>query len=119
MRYLLLMPLVLVGCSGESAPDMTIIAPETFVFAAPAGATEDALLSFAREKCEGETHCKVMAWADQSNVPTTMPMLTREVNSMLFSYTLNRTTDYEQVLVDCGVLPTTTDRCLADIDVLE
>lgn len=67
----------------------------------------------ARDKCSGQGFCKVLGWTDGNQAAKALPMLQREVDTLAFSYALNRDTGFEQILWDCARFPKIArGRCL-------
>lgn len=71
----------------------------------------------AKDKCAGLQFCSVHTWTDKTNAPTVFPMLDREVNASVYSYSVNRHMNHERSLWNCKVYPTVSkDRCAAQIE---
>ena len=55
----------------------------------------------AKDKCGAVDFCQIFAWTDAVEAPQTFPMTDREVETMAFSYSVNRNSGHEQALWDC------------------
>ena len=76
------------------------------------GAQPAAMTAAAQEFCGAKDWCQVMAWREEANVPRQMPMLERESDSIAFSYLMNRSTGYEQILWDCRIWEGPPESCV-------
>jgi len=76
-----------------------------YMMLAPPDLDADGFLTAARRQCEGKSACQVLAWTDATNAATAMPMMGREVDALMFSYSLNRDQDHERALWRCDVYP--------------
>ncbi|WP_272798847.1 hypothetical protein [Sphingobium sp. AntQ-1] len=79
------------------------------------GMDAERYLEAARSQCEGKQICQVIAWNDAENAGTAMPLLDREAQAVVFNYSLNRTTGFEQALWRCTKFKRPNKgQCLAD-----
>jgi hypothetical protein len=79
--------------------------------------TETEWIAAAQKSCEGQSRCDFMGWNDKANIPTKMPMLDREANSMVFNYSLNRDSNFEQSLFNCDVFKgKPSNQCMAKFE---
>lgn len=67
----------------------------------PADTPPDEWRVAAREKCGGADFCGVYGWDNATDAAQSLPMTDAEVASQIFSYSVNRTTGFEQALFDC------------------
>jgi hypothetical protein len=100
--------LALAACGGQVAePDVS--KPEfralpglnNWAMIIPADVPSDNWRSAAREKCGSAGFCAVYGWDNATDAGQSLPMTEREVSSQIFSYSVNRTTGFEQSLFDC------------------
>ncbi|HEX8571511.1 MAG TPA: hypothetical protein VF759_02030 [Allosphingosinicella sp.] len=74
----------------------------------------------AQTHCRGKTFCSVHAWSDGTKAASTLPMSASEAAAQAYSYSLNRSTNFEQSLWNCAMFPKMADkegsRCLATGD---
>lgn len=75
--------------------------PDHFAMIIPDGALPAAFEGMAKEHCTDRAFCKVFGWTDRDRAARALPMSEREVTSMAFSYQINRSNDFEQVIWDC------------------
>jgi hypothetical protein len=109
---------LLTGCGGSTvgadAGAISKIATDTYALVVRPGASADQLLDASKKKCEGHAHCQVLAWDDASKAASAMPMLDREAQAVVFSYSLNRATGFERALWNCARFKrSSADECLA------
>lgn len=68
----------------------------------------------ARGLCRGKTFCQVFGFRDATAKPSAMPMTDREVEALIYTYTLNRSSGADDSVADCSFFPTAPkDRCAA------
>jgi hypothetical protein len=100
--------LALAACGGQVAePDVS--KPEfralpglnNWAMIIPAEIPSDEWRAAAREKCGSADFCGVYGWNNPTDAAQSLPMTDVEVASQIFSYSVNRTTGYEQALFDC------------------
>lgn len=85
-----------------------------FVMIIPAGLPADRFRDAARDKCGSADMCQVWAWLDAADAARAIPMTDREVASLAFSYSVNRSTGHEQTVWDCDRFPRSSGaECMA------
>lgn len=94
--------------SARALPGQGVFAVQLTKAAKPAE-----IVNAARALCAANANCTVMGWREPAQLPGTMPLLDREAAAMAFSYALNRTTGFEQVLWDCRQIRRKPAECMA------
>lgn len=108
--------LSLVGCSGEY--DRTIEFSEMpglnqFAMLIPADLGRDEMVVAAKDKCGNNDICSIFGWRNKVDMARALPMTDRELKTLSFSYTINRTTGFERSLWNCDIYPKKNrDECL-------
>lgn len=115
----------LAGCAepdaGPQAEPAAAPAPEfiamggqnTWAMIPPADADPAQFNAWAKDRCGDGDFCKVFAWTDRVNAARAFPMTDAELETLAFSYGVNRNTGYEEVLWDCKRFPQPeAGRCL-------
>lgn len=75
-------------------------------------ANPNEILKAAKTYCASRQFCQVYSWSDAANRALTFPMLDRELNSMAFSYKLNKQTSYEEFAWNCATWPEKKPNCI-------
>jgi hypothetical protein len=89
--------------------------PDHFAMVIPAGTPPSAFEGMAKDHCGDRTFCKVFGWTDRTRAARALPMSDREVSTIAFSYQINRSNDFEQVIWDCARFPQADPiNCLSD-----
>lgn len=111
--FLMVALLGLAGCS--DAPRFTTMNGfSNYSMVIPEEMVADQVLAAAKDRCGTASHCTVLGWADPAKAARGLPMTDAEAAAQVFSYSLNRTTGYEQTLWRCTVYPRPNrDECLA------
>lgn len=76
------------------------------------GANPEMLELAAREFCAGRQFCQVMGWRERENMPSAMPMVARESDTIAFNYFINRSSGAEQSMWDCRIWEGPPEVCL-------
>lgn len=100
--------LALAACGGQVA-EQSAAKPEfralpglnNWTMIIPSDIPSDEWRAAAREKCGSADFCGVYGWDNPTDAAQSLPMTDAEVASQIFSYSVNRTTGYEQALFDC------------------
>lgn len=83
----------------------------------PPDAKTDALVIAAKDKCGDQDICMVHAWQNKADMARAFPMTDKELASVAFSFSINRTTGHEKALWNCAVFKTKKGNdCLATPD---
>ncbi len=103
-----------VSAIGPEEPEfITIAGTNGFAMVMPEGFEGDQIEAAAREKCASLRFCKVFGWTSEDQAAKALPMLPRELEALAFTYSLNRSSGYEQVTWDCRRFPQAApERCL-------
>lgn len=72
----------------------------------------DGLPALAKDRCGTEQICTVTAWASDADAARAWPLTDREVETRIFTYSINRSTGFERSQWDCRRFPRSgTDEC--------
>lgn len=105
-----------VGKAQAAAPEFIAMPqPDHFAMIIPEGSQPSNFEGMAKEHCDDRAFCKVFGWADKGRAARALPMSDREVDSIAFSYQINRSNDFEQLVFDCRRYPQQDPiNCIAD-----
>lgn len=113
----LLFALPLAACGSNANeqsyfPNEQKIGPDIWAVEVPAAAEYAAVAAAAKELCGTAANCKVIGWPSGSALPPAFPLTDAEVSTQIASFTLNRATGAEELLVKCATIKAPSERCM-------
>jgi hypothetical protein len=97
--------LALAACGGSSSPEFRQMPGQSvYAMIVPKGADPATLPALAKGQCGTAPQCNVYGWPEGA-AAAALPMTDQEAAALLFSYSLNRSTGYEQAVWNCRVYP--------------